>query len=267
MPQSKKSPKRATGSKTNAVPPPDASPKSSPKSASHNPLEESLELWSRFARQTGETVTEYLRRFGDEQQKNYESWAASLRDATRPPSRERGTDEVQARFQEWNRRAEEIGERVREAFMTTLKPQKELIDLWVKPFLPNQATDEDRSREAAELIQKLWTGLGTDVFRRLFSGLQPGQGVEELIRVQEASLKEFSDSFQKLTQIYFTSPAFVTMFGKTLDASLDGQKLVKDQETLFSKMTGLPSRREITELNEAVRDLSEKVTRMGSGRA
>jgi len=265
MPQYKKSPKSA--SKPNTVPSSGDSPKSPPKTAPQNPLEESLELWTRFARQTGETVTEYLRRFGDEQQKNYESWAASLRDAAHPASHARETEEIQARFQEWNRRAEEIGERVRDAFQTTLGPQKELIDLWVKPFLPKQATNEDRTREATELIQKLWTGMGADVFRRMFTALQPGQGVEELIRVQEASLKEFTESFQKLTQIYFTSPAFVTMFGKTLDASLDSQKLVKDQETMFSKMTGLPSRREITELNEAVRDLSEKVTRMSSGRA
>ncbi len=267
MPQHKKSPKRPAGSKSNAVPPSEASPQSPPGTTPRNPIEESLELWTRFAQRTGETVTEYLRRFGDEHQKNYESWAASLRDAARPAPRGRETDEVQARFQEWNRRAEEIGERVRDAFQTTLGPQKELIDLWVKPFLPTHATDEDRSREATELIQKLWTGLATDVFRRLFTALQSGQGVEELIRAQEASFTEFSDSFQKLTQIYFTSPAFVTMFGKTLNASLDSQKFAKEQETLFSRMTGLPSRREITELNESVRDLSEKVTRMSSGRA
>ena len=267
MPQNKKSPKQPTATKANAVPPSEASRRSPPTTPPHNPLEESLDLWTRFAQQTGETVTEYLRRFGKEQQKNYESWAASLRDATRPASHTREAEEVRARFQEWNRRAEEIGERVREAFMATLTPQRELIDLWVKPFLPKQATNEDRTREATELIQKLWTGLASEVSRLLFTGLQPGQDVEELIRAQEASLKSFSDSFQKLTQIYFTSPAFVTMFGKTLDASLDNQKLLKDQETLFSRMTGLPSRREIADLNEAVRDLSEKVGRMNSGRA
>jgi hypothetical protein len=237
-----------------------------PKSTSVNPFDESLELWTRFARQTGETVAEYLRRFGDEQTKNYESWAVSFRDATRPASREKEMDEVQARFQEWNQRAEEIGTRVRDAFQAMLGPQQELVNLWVKPYLPKEATQEDRAREAAELIQKLWTGLATDVFRRLFTAVQPSQGVEELMRAQEASMKEFADSFQKLTAIYFTSPAFVTMFGKTLDASLDSQNLAKEQENLFSRMTGLPSRREITELNEAVRDLSEKVGRMNSER-
>jgi hypothetical protein len=266
MPQNKQSQKRPAASKPNATPPSEASWKSLPSTGARNPIQESLELWTRFARETGETVTEYLRRFGDEQQKNYESWAASLRDAARPTAGEKEADEVRARFQEWNRRAEEIGERVRDAFQTSLGPQKELLDLWVKPFLPKHATNEDRSREATELIQKLWTGLASDVFRGLSTAVRPDQGVEELIRVQEASLKQFSDSFQKLTQIYFTSPAFVTMFGKTLDSSLDGQKFAKEQETLLSRMTGLPSRREISELNEAVRDLSEKVTRMSSGR-
>jgi hypothetical protein len=267
MPGNTKHQSKTATPKANAVRSEEPMPKSAPPMNPRNPIEESLDLWTRFAQQTGETVTEYLRRFGDEQQKNYESWAASFRDATRPATRQKETDEVQARFEEWNRRAEEIGTRVRDAFQTALEPQKELMDLWVTPLLPKQATNEDRVRESTELIQRLWTGLGTDMFRRAFSALQPGQGVEELIRVQESSLKEFSDSFQKLTQIYFTSPAFVTMFGKTLDASLDGQKFAKEQENLLTRMTGLPSRREITELNEAVRDLSEKVTRMGSGRA
>jgi hypothetical protein len=267
MPQTTKSQKRTAASKPNAPPSSGTSSTRPPSTAARNPIEESLTLWTRFAEQTGATVTEYLRRFGDEQQKSYEAWVAAVRDAARPTAREREIDEARARFQEWNRRADEIGERVRDAFQASMGPQKELLDLWVKPFLPKQATNDDRSREAAELIQKLWTGLATDVFRGLFTAVRPDQGVEELIRVQEASLKQFSDSFQKLTQIYFTSPAFVTMFGKTLDTSLDAQKFQKDQEALFSRMTGLPSRREITELNEAVRDLSEKVTRMSSGRA
>jgi hypothetical protein len=266
-------PRKYTRRKPRATTPPTETPRAAPAaarsspSAPRSPVEESLELWTRFARQTGETVTEYLRRFGDEQQKNYESWSTSLRDATRPTTRPQEVEEVRARLEEWNRRAEEIGARVRDAFQTNLGPQQELFDLWVKPFLPKGATDADRTREANELIQKMWTGLTTDVFRRFFVGATPRPGVEELVRVQEASLKEFSDSFQKLTQLYFTSPAFVTMFGKTLDASLEGQKFSKEQETLFGRMTGFPTRREITELNDALRDLSEKVARMSTGRS
>jgi hypothetical protein len=258
---------RPPKSKPTASPREGVSPPTPPKATSPNPIEDSMDLWTRFAQQTGDTVTEYLRRFGDEQQKNYEAWAASVRDAARPDSRAGETDEVQARFQEWNRRAEAVGATIRDALQTTLGPQKELIDLWVKPFLPKQATTEDRTREATELIQKLWTGFTTDAFKPWVTAMQPGQGVEELVRVQEASLKEFSDSFQKLTQLYFTSPAFVTMFGKSLDASLDSQKFAKEQENLFNRMTAVPTRQEITELNEAVRDLTEKVSRMGSRRA
>ena len=266
MPQKAKRPYRRAKDPPTTTRPDETSAKSPPM-APRAPLEESLEVWSRFARETGETVTEYLRRFGEEQQKNYQSWSATVRDATRPTAREKETAEMQTRLEEWNRRAQEIGERVRDAFQTALEPQKELLGLWVKPFLPNQATDADRLRETTELVQKLWTGLTTETTRRLFTALQPGSDVEELKRAQEASLKEFYDSFQKLTQIYFTSPSFVTMFGKTLDASLDAQRTAGDQEKMFGWMTGLPSRREITELNEAVKDLSEKVSRMGAGRS
>jgi hypothetical protein len=267
MPQHKKRPGRPAKLKPNPSRREEVSPPSPPKATSRTPIEESIDLWTRFAQQTGETVTEYLRRFGDEQQKNYEAWAASVRDATRPSSRPTETEEVRARFQEWNRRAEEVGARIRDALQTTVGPQKEMFDLWVKPLLPKDATNEDRAREATELIQKLWTGFSTEVFKPWFTAFQPGQGVEDLVRVQEASLKEFSDSFQKLTQLYFTSPAFVTMFGKSLDASLDSQKLAKEQESAFGRMTGLPTRQELTELNEAVRDLSEKVSRMNARRA
>lgn len=267
MPQNKKRPGRPAKSKPNAIPREETSRTTPPKAASRTPIEESLDLWTRFAQQTGDTVTEYFRRFGNEQQKTYEAWAASARDATRPPSRPSETEEAQARFQEWNRRAEEVGARIRDALQSTIGPQKDMFALWAKPFLPRDWTNDDRTREAAELIQKLWTGFSTDVFKPWFSAFQPGQGVEDLVRVQEASLKEFSDSFQKLTQLYFTSPAFVTMFGKSLDASLDSQKFAKEQESVFDRMTGLPTRQELTELNEAVRDLTEKVSRMSSRQA
>ena len=251
--------------KTSRSPPPKTDAphaESSPRS----PFEESLGLWTRFSRQTGETVTEYLRRFGEEQQKNYEAWATTVRDAARPSAHDKELEAARARFEEWNHRAEQIGETVREAFQKTLAPQRELLELWVKPFLPTEASAEDRSRETMELIQKLWSGLSTDVSRRMFSALQPGASVDELVKAQEASMKEFTDSFQKLAQVYFTSPAFVTLFGKNLDASLDRQNLWSAQEDLFTRMTGLPSRREITELSEAVRDLSDKVTRISPGR-
>lgn len=264
MPQKNK---RQAAAKPNTTQKDDSSPKARGGASTRTPFEESLQLWSRYARETGETVTDYLKRFGGEQQKNYESWATSVKDATRPAAREKEATELQARLEEWNARAKEIGDRVREAFQKALEPQKDLLDLWMKPYLPKDATNEDRSREATDLIQKMWSGLTGDVSRFMFSAMRRDQGVEDLARVQEESLKQFYDSFQKLTQIYFTSPGFVTMFGKTLDSSLDSQKFMKGQENLFNWMTTFPSRQQITELNEAVRDLTEKMTRMATGRA
>lgn len=231
------------------------------------PLEQGLNLWTQFAKETGETISEYLRRFGEEQQKNYESWMTSVADATHPSARDREIQEAQTRLEEWNRRAEEIGNQVRDAFQGAFEPQKDLFTTWVKPFLPKEATADEKAREATEIVQRLWSGLTTTMARRLFDAMQPGKGVDELVRVQEESLKEFTDSFSKLSQMYFASPSFVTLFGKALDSSLDLQNSFKDQESAFSRFTGLPSRREITELNQAVRDLSEKVGRLNTGRA
>jgi hypothetical protein len=248
--------------KTTAKAPERTEQKSPPKTEVKSPIEEGLELWAQFARETGETVTEYLRRFGEEQQKNYESWMSSFRDATKPSSGSMGTEELKVRIEEWNRRAQEVGERIREAFVKTMEPQKDLLDLWVKPFLPTEPTAQDSARESMELIQKMWTGLTADMTRIMFTALQPRQSVEELTRVQEASLKEFYDSFKKLTQLYFTSPAFVTMFGRTLDISLDATRWEREREKYVDWMTWLPSRREITQLNDAVRDLGDKVSRL-----
>jgi hypothetical protein len=236
--------------------------KGRPTTGVKSPIEEGLELWARFARETGETATEYLRRFGEEQQKNYESWMSTVRDVTKPTPRSMGTEELNDRMEEWNRRAQEVGERIRDAFLKTMEPQKELLDLWVKPFLPKEPTDQESVRESMALIQKMWTGLTADMTRIMFAALQPRQSVEELTRVQDASVKEFYDSFKKLTEIYFTSPAFVTMFGRTLDASLDAKRWEREWDKYVGWMSYFPSRQEITQLNEAIRDLGDRVNRL-----
>jgi hypothetical protein len=223
-------------------------------------------LWTRYARETGETVSEFLRRFGEEQQKNYESWSANLSEAVRPKFRAPEAQAVRARLEEWNHRAELIGTRVREAFEASLAPQRELLELWAKPFLPADATVAERNQEVMGLVQKLWSGLTIDLTRRLIDALQPTKAYDEFIQAQDEATKQFAENFQKLTRIYFTSPAFVTAFGKSLDASLDLQKTYQDSDEFFRRITGLPTRREISELNQAVRDLSEQVTRLQARR-
>jgi hypothetical protein len=231
------------------------------------PLEEGLNLWTRYARETGETVSEFLRRFGEEQQKSYEIWSANLTEAARPKFRPPQPEAVRERLEEWNRQAETIGSRVREAFEKSLAPQRELLELWAKPFLPADASVAERSQEVQALVQKLWSGLTVDLTRRMMDALQPGEAYDEFVQAQDAATKQFAENFQKLTRVYFTSPAFVTTFGKTLENSLDLQKNLNDSEEFFRKITGLPTHREISELNQAVRDLSEQVSRLQAKRS
>lgn len=232
-----------------------------------NPVEEGMNLWTRYARETGETVSEFLRRFGEEQQKSYDAWSASLSEAVRPKFQPPRPETVRARLEEWNRRAETIGARVREAFETSLAPQRELLELWAKPFLPADASLADRNREVLSLVQKLWSGLTVDLTRRLIDAMQPEKAYDEFVQAQDAATKQFTENFQKLTRVYFTSPAFVTAFGRSLDASLDLQKTYQDSDEFFRRVTGLPTRREIAELNRAVRDLSEQVSRLQARRS
>jgi hypothetical protein len=229
-------------------------------------VEEGWDLWVRYARETGDAITEFLRRFGEERQKNYEAWAANVSETVRPKGRLGDLEEARTRFGDWNRQAEAIGSQVREAFERSLKPQRDLLELWAKPFLPAEATPADRVREIGELAQNLWSGLARDLTQRWLEALEPGQGLDEFVRTQDEMTKKFTENFQKLTRAYFTSPAFVAAFGRTLSTSLDLQKSWNDSEELFRRVTGLPTRREIGELNLAVRELSEQVSRLNGKR-
>lgn len=264
-------PRRKTRGRTQAktdMPKGNAGPdRARPVESMATPIEEGMNLWTRYARETGEAVTDFLRRFGEEQQKSYDAWSANLSEALRPKFRAPEVQAVRARFEEWNRQAEAIGTRVREAFETSLAPQRELLELWAKPFLPADASIGERNREVMGLVQKLWSGLTVDLTRRLVDAMQLEKGFDEFAQAQDEMTKQFAENFQKLTRIYFTSPAFVTAFGKSLDTSLDLQKTFKDSDEFFRRVTGLPTRHEISELNEAVRDLSEQVSRLKGARS
>jgi hypothetical protein len=261
-------PKKTARTRASRVAPPreEAPGRTRPTETSSTPIEDGLNLWTRFARETGETVTDYMRRFGEEQQKSYDTWAANLSETLRPKFRPPDVQTVRARYDEWNRQAEEIGRRVREAFEVSLAPQRELLELWAKPFLPAGSTVPEQNQEVLALVQKLWSGLTIDLTRRLTEAMRPEKTFDDFVEAQDEISRQFAENFQKLTRIYFTSPAFVTAFGKTLDSSLDLQKTWKDSDELFRRVTGLPTRREISELNQAVRDLSEQVTRLGGKR-
>lgn len=250
---------------TKVTPPPTSTPTetTTATTTSTRPvLEESLDIWSQFARQTGETISDFARRFGEEQQKNYERWLGAIKESTRPLPTPPQTEAVEARFQEWNRVAREIGERLTEALMTTFRPPNELVEAWAKALSPPGADAATVTRSANDLIQKFWTGLVTELPRRSLEALRPGTSAQEFFQAQEAQLKDITETFSKLSQTYLTSPAFVTLFGRTLDASLDLQRSLSQETDVLSRITGLPSRREITELNQAIKDLSAKVEKL-----
>lgn len=227
--------------------------------SARTPFQEGYDVWTKFAKQTGETFGEYLRRFGEEQQKNYERWVASLRESSTAVPSVEAKDEMRARVEQWNKVSREIADRVTEAFLSTLGPQRETFETWMRPFLPKEGSTEERTRQFTELVTKFWAGMFSDVNRRFIEGLQPSKSAADFAQLQENALKEFGETYQKLAYAYFSSPAFVGLFGKTLDNSLDLQKAYDQGEAAISKMTGLPTRKDILELNEGIRELLLKV--------
>jgi hypothetical protein len=237
--------------------------KTAPTSSSRTPLQEGYDVWTQFARQTGETFGEYLRRYGEEQQKNYERWVATVRESAASAPSGRAKDEMKARLEQWNKVSREIADRVSDAFLSTLGPQKETFETWMRPFLPKEGSAEERSKQFTEFVTKFWSGMFSDVNRRFVEGLQPNKAAAEFAQLQENALKEFGETYQKLAYAYFSSPAFVGLFGKTLDSSLDLQKAYDEGEAVLSKVTGLPTRKDILELNEGIRELLLKVGQRG----
>jgi hypothetical protein len=238
--------------------------KSAPSTSTHTrsaktPLEEGVDVWTHFAKQTGDTFEEFLRRFGEEQQKNYERWVAALKETSTPPPAGAGKEEMRARLDQWNKVSKEIADRVTEAFLSTLGPQRETFEKWMRPLLPQEATVQERTQELTELTTKFWAGMFGDVSRKYFEGLRTGKSPAEFYQLQENALKEFGDTYSKLAYAYFSSPAFVSLFGRTLDNSLELQKAFNQGESVMSKVTGLPTRRDIIELNQAIKDLSSKI--------
>ncbi len=111
-------------------------------------LQQSLVAWDRFARDTGATATEFLRRFSEEQRRAYGSWMRAVNEASQPstpaPTRR---EEVRSRLEEWNRRTEEIDSSLREAILASAQPQRDLMDLWVRSLFPSRPASAGTSRQ------------------------------------------------------------------------------------------------------------------------
>lgn len=228
-----------------------------------NPGEEFISTWVKFAEDLGNTATDTIRRFGEEQQREYEKWVSAAKEAARPRPTETDVREVADRFQQWTQMADEVGRKIVDALTTGVNVQKDLFEAWGRTASAAPRAPEQQGRETVELYQKFWTDLFGSLFERYTQSFRPEFKFDDFVRTQEDTLKDFGENFRKFSYSYLTSPPFVTLFGKTLDSTLEAQRAFAEQGGLASVVGGIPSKRDIAELQESLRTLSEKVDRLG----
>ncbi len=258
--------KNARSATTKQAPPTEQRTEKSPPQASPvfgTPGEEFIGSWVKFAEDLGETATETIRRFGEEQQREYEKWVATTKEAARPRPTETDVKEVAARFQQWTEMADEVGRKIVDAMTTGVNTQKDLFEAWSRTASVTPRSPEQQGRETVELFQKFWTDLFGTLFERYAQSFRPEFKFDDFVQRQEGALKDFGENFRKLSYSYLTSPSFVTLFGKTLDSTLEAQRAIAENGGLASFAGGIPTKKDIAELQETLRNLSEKVDRLG----
>ncbi|MDE1819657.1 MAG: hypothetical protein KGI98_02245 [Euryarchaeota archaeon] len=125
---------------TSSEPAPTANPRTTTTNAPAS-LSNGMEVWTRFVAETGKTATEFLTRFSEQQQKSYASWIETFnRTASTPRNAEEEAD-AESRREDWSRRTTELGDRMREAFQATLAPQRAMMDVWMRTFLPGSSSE------------------------------------------------------------------------------------------------------------------------------
>lgn len=251
---------RSTGETTKTTA--SAPKQDSPRTGESLPSEDYVKVWSNFAKEIGDTTTDFVKRFGEEQQKSYEQWIASTQAQGTPRPTADDLQEVTSRFEEWNTLAQEIGKKVADAFKAGTDLQKEFLGSWTdsQPSLPHVPTDT--LREFNDLAEKFWTGLAGSLYQKSLSSLGPQVRFDDFVRTQEDSLKELTENFKKLTYSYFTSPPFVTLFGKTLDSSLEAQKLLLEKGGPLTYLSSIPTKKDLAQIQETLVELSNKVDRL-----
>jgi len=233
---------------------------SEPQSSSKNREgEEFMHAWMGFAKEMGDTAGEFVKRFGEEQQKNYEQWMAAVQDGTKPRPSIEDVREVGERFQQWSGLAQEIGERIKEVFTTGTDLQKEFFAAWSQTSQQSGSSPEEATKALSDLAQKFWTGLTTNLYQKSLTSMRPELSVDEFVKNQEAMLKDYSENFKKLTYTYFTSPPFVSLFGQTLDSTLEVQKLLNESGGILNYLSGIPTKKDLAQLQETLMKISNKV--------
>lgn len=126
--------RRASNVKRTPSEPPTANP--SATRPTRSPVDQGIVLWGEFARETGRTATEFLRRFSEEQQRTYSSWIEAASRSPHPSTEEKRAAESPSDLEEWGRRTEEITSSLRDVVRASLGPSWEIAELWMRPFLP-----------------------------------------------------------------------------------------------------------------------------------
>jgi gas vesicle protein len=218
-----------------------------------------MAVWMGYAKEMGDSAGDFVKKFGEEQQKNYEQWMAAVQDGSKPRPSVEDMKEVGERFQQWSSLAQEISEKIKEVFTTGTDLQKEFFAAWSQASSQNASSPEDAAKGLSELAQKFWTGLAGNLYQKSLTSMRPNMSVEEFIKNQEEMLKDYSENFKKLTYTYFTSPPFVSLFGQTLDSTLEMQKLFSQEGGIMSYLSGIPTKKDLAQLQEMLMKISSKV--------
>jgi gas vesicle protein len=187
----------------------------------NQPGEEYMNAWMDFAKEMGDTAEAFVKRYGEEQQKNYEQWMSTVQDGTKARPSLENVKEVGERFQQWAGLAQEIGERIKESFTSGSDLQKEFFAAWSQASQRGNSPEEI-SKGFSDLAQKFWTGLTNNLYQKSFTTIRPEVDMDGFIRNQEQTVREFSENVRKL------SPPFVSLFGQTLQSTLEIQKLLSE---------------------------------------
>jgi hypothetical protein len=185
------------------------------------PGEEYMTAWMSFAKEMGDTAEDFVKKFGEEQQKNYEQWVATVQDGSKPRPSLDDIKEMGERFQQWTSVAQEIGQRIKESFSTSTDLQKEFFSAWSQASRIGSSPEEITKR-FSDLAQRFWTELGSNLYQKSLASMRQDFDLNDVIRNSRQSLNELSGNLQRF------SPPFLTLFGQTLQSALEVQKLVSE---------------------------------------
>jgi hypothetical protein len=221
-----------------------------------------LNAWMDFTKEMGSIANEFVRRFGEEQQTNYNQWLASVQNSSKPRPSAQDIREVGERFQKWTALTQEIGQSVKDALSTGSALQKEFFSGTVRELESRGLSQDEYAKELSEIAHKFWNRVVNDLYQRSAYAFHPDMKIDEFIKSQEEELKEFAENIRKLTYTYFSSPPFPPLFSRTLDTAMETQRLMIENSGIFNCLASIPTKRDLAQLQEAMDAISARIERL-----